>query len=212
MSQLNLKSRWIILLLILIVIPVFFVILIRQPLVKRYLQGQKANIETPRYSVLSRMPGHTLRLVDTTYLEYIADKFSIWKPEAIVDPLVYIQPNHINNAKYSISHIRFELVPKVNKLFFGISGNNGFLAKGAYSIEGDTLVVEVELDFESSTGTLSSSLTMEEAYLRTALSTLYYAHGVSTNSQVNGDTLVQIKTNIEKDIDNGQVSWPFQIN
>ena len=42
-----------------------------------------------RYSVQSDMPGYTIKLTDTRFLDYVADNIGIFKPNAVVDPESY---------------------------------------------------------------------------------------------------------------------------
>ena len=42
-----------------------------------------------RYSVESDVPGYTMKLTDTKFLDYVSGNIGIFKPDAVVDPESY---------------------------------------------------------------------------------------------------------------------------
>ena len=80
------------------------IILIRQPAIfipLRSLLGQQAKpITSKRYSVSSEVPGYSIHLVDSQYLDYITAKLDVFGNNKIVDPHVY--QNESWNSSLSI--------------------------------------------------------------------------------------------------------------
>jgi|GEM_PF-6389803 len=77
---------------VLIAIPVaIFVISQRQKLVNQAPAWPLIQT-TPvpeRYSVESDVPGYTMKLTDTKFLDYVSENIGIFKPDAVVDPESY---------------------------------------------------------------------------------------------------------------------------
>lgn len=163
-----------------------------------------------QYSTLSKIPNVTLTLKNTQYLEYVAANLKLFSDQAIVDPEQYYGKK-IGSKKYTITQLRFELVPTLDRYMVGISGEKGFAAFGTYAIEDNTLVVRVSVDLSETGNPLAGPLNQhEDVFLRAALLTLYYAHG-RTDGMVDPIAFRKIQEEIKTYIYDGVFVWPVQI-
>src|SRR5690349_3015175 len=104
--------------------------------------------QSERYTALSEVPGYSLKLSDTAYLDSLVGKFAIFNNQAIVDPRVYRGFPELP-LRYTITNIRFILSPFVESPIVSISGTakKDFASRGEYLIEGnDTLVIRISLN------------------------------------------------------------------
>lgn len=196
---------------VLLLLPLGLLFL-RHPAVKEmlpsFLQKTQKEVKSPRYSAESQVSGYTLKLVDTSYLDYVAENLGIFGSQAIVDPRVY-QGFPDLTLRHTVSHVRFLLVPIVTHPLFSVWGKDNLATRGDYRVEKDTLVVNVFVDPAQITGLLGKFF-LEDAYLRTALSTMYYAHGLVNNRPNLRETL-KIKSDIQDILHAGIMPWPIRI-
>jgi hypothetical protein len=83
-----------------------------------------------------------------------------------------------NTQRYTVSHLKFELVPTLDRYMIGLGGSTDFAGRGVYAVEGDTLVVRVSINEEQlEKGKAIGQFAMEDMFLDTALQTLIYATG-----------------------------------
>lgn len=132
---------------------------------------------SPQYTAETKTPGYSVAVVNTAFLEYLAATMSIYGDEAIVDPRVYFgEPDNIN--RYTVSHLKFELVPTLERYMVGLGGKDDFAGRGVYAVEGDTLVVRVSLNQAQIAKTnVQGQFALEDIFLDTALQTLSYVRG-----------------------------------
>ncbi len=96
-----------------------------------------------RYSAQSDVPGYSLRLIDTSFLDFTVSKMNVFAPKAIIDPRFY-QGNTDIKLRSTISTVRFVLSPTVNHpVSFVVSGDGRttravITGQGNYSVQGDT--------------------------------------------------------------------------
>ncbi len=82
-----------------------------------------------------------MALTDTTFLDYTAQNLGIFETGAVVDPrFVYNQTNVA--VKYTVSRVKFLLVPKVSHLLYSVWGKDNLATYGDYRIDGAALEVE----------------------------------------------------------------------
>jgi hypothetical protein len=74
---------------------------------------------SPQYSAKSEVSGYTMTLTDTRYLDYVTTTFGTFGPQAIVDPRVYHGFPDIK-LRYTVSRVRFVLVPKLDNFLMAI--------------------------------------------------------------------------------------------
>jgi hypothetical protein len=169
-----------------------------------------------KFSVASEIEGYTITLVDTAYLEWVAENKKIFTPNAIVDPRVY-QGFPDLNLKYSISKVKFVFLEELDRPMSIIVEGDGrdsplvILGKGDFSVEGDTLVIRVSLNLSQiNDESISGKFSFEDAFLRTAVSTMYYSVGLLDPLSEN-KALLEVKQNILDYLYGGIFSWPFRI-
>jgi hypothetical protein len=169
-----------------------------------------------RYSVRSDVKGYTLSLVSPDYLDYTTASLNIFTPNAVADPQMYHgQKGAVKRTQ--ISHIKFVLVEEVDDPITAIVEGDGqkiemvVVSTGDYDIQDDTLVVRVAVQFSKfSLLMLTSKFGWEEAFLRCAINTMYYALGTA-DPVADQEKLVHIKKDMEKNVYSGLFVWPFRI-
>lgn len=129
------------------------------------------------YSVVNTVPGYTVTLADTAYLDYITSRLTIFSPNGVIDPAANSGHREVT-TRYTVNAIRIELVPALDRYILGVSGNDFFAGYGTYLVDGDTLVVKIALNFNDSMLYASAHGT-EEVFLDVLYQTLYFAHGVT---------------------------------
>ena len=164
-----------------------------------------------RFSVANRMPGYSLKLVDTAYLEYVAAYMGIFSDKAIVDPQSYRKPAG-TLKRYTVSRVQFVLMPTIDQFLLALSGKKEFAGRGDYVVEGDTLVIKVSVSYDEQQGFFTKKFSTEDAFLRTAFQTLYYAHGLSDDGVVNAQAFAKIKTDMTDNLYGGVFPWPVRID
>ena len=146
----------------------------------------RSNDLSKRYSAQSEVPGYSLRLIDTSFLDFTVSKMDVFAPKAIIDPRFYQGYTDVK-LRSTVSNVRFVLSPTVDHpVSFIVSGDGRttpvvMVGQGSYSVQGDTLVITVSLDVAQLTTGLAGKYFLEDAFLRTALCTMYYAHGLPNN-------------------------------
>jgi hypothetical protein len=208
------KTLIVIAVIILFLLPLAL-LFIRNPRVSLFLaplrqSGINKAITAQKYSVMSEVQGYTIKLIDTKYLDYLAESMGIFDKQAIVDPRIYLGFKDIK-TRYTVSRIRFVLVPKIDSLMVALSGKKTFLGIGEYRVEGDTLVLPVSLDFaQLTTGPLAAKLAPENTYIRAVGMVLYYAHGI-TDNETNAEAFSKMTRDIEEYLYKGIFPWPIRI-
>lgn len=179
--------------------------------VQKILRVTTNNQVSDQYVAASEAPGRTLKIVDTAYLEFVAANLGIFKDKAIVDPQLYRGKTDATQ-KYTVSHVRFVLVPDVEAFVYGSSGKEAFASKGGYRIDGDTLEVLISLNAdEIRRGAFNTQFPFEEAFLKTAGVTLLYAHGVSDPMET-AKMLEKLKNDMKEYLYTGIFAWPIRID
>lgn len=161
------------------------------------------------FSAESQVPGMTMTLNDTAFLEYTAQNLGMFEQDAVVDPrFVYNQTNAA--TKYTVSRVKFLLVPRVSRLFYSVWGKDNLASMGDYSVDGNTLIISVSLDPKQITGGPAGKFYLENDYLLTALSTICYARE-DINHQLNRQALSKITSDIQTYLLTGLMPWPIKI-
>lgn len=166
---------------------------------------------SPQYTAETKTPGYSVAVVNTAFLEYLAATMNIYGDEAIVDPRVYFgEPDNTN--RYTVSHLKFELVPTLERYMVGLGGKDDFAGRGVYAVEGDTLVVRVSLNEAQIANTnVQGQFALEDIFLDTALQTLSYVRG-STGPFVDIATLAKIQKDIQEYVRTGIFERPIRID
>ena len=167
-------------------------------------------VVSARYSVKSDVPGYTIQLADTKYLDYLTANIGIFDNQAIVDPRVYRGFANMK-LRYTVTHIQLDLVPSVDWPFVNLSGTDSFVSKGDYLVDHDTLVVRIYLDISALTKGLTKQFSLEDTYLRTLGETLSFSHGISPDPQTNGEAWTKIADDIQNYLYTGIFAWPIRI-
>ncbi len=197
---------------ILVTIPVvFFVISQRQKLANQtpVWPLMQTTPVPERYSVESDVPGYTIKLTDTKFLDYVADNIGIFKPNAVVDPESY---QGGSTARHTVSHIKFVIIPRVSKTLVAVPGRKDMAAYGDYTVEGDTLVLRVQFSPTETAAIGAGQHTPEATCLLVALQTMQYAHGVSSDPRATLDVLLNVQQGITTYLYNNVLPWPIQIS
>jgi hypothetical protein len=92
----------------------------------------------------------------------------------------------------------------------GIGGEKDFAARGDYVIEGSTLVIRVSMNFNEQGNTGAGANQREDVFLRAALLTMYYAHGL-VDGGTNAVAFKTIQDEVKKYVYDGVFVWPFQV-
>ncbi len=181
-----------------------------QQLFPTLLQTPQDGIANARYSVTNEVPGYSLKIVNTTYLDYMMAKLGLFNNQIIVDPKTYRGFPGLQQH-YSISKIIFSLVPTVDNPLSVVSSDTALLGKGEYRVNADTLLVRVSINFdELKKNSIATRYSLENAYLLTALYTLRYAIGF-VNGLPNENGLLSIKNDVQNNLYDGIFAWPFRI-
>lgn len=161
-----------------------------------------------RYTVTSDDPRYTITLLDTRYLDYVADNVGIFTPQGVVDPESY---QGGSRALHTISRVKFAIVPAIAKLLVAVPGQKELASMGDYTVQGDTLVIRVSFNPAETVALGSGQHALEDMFLRAALQTVHYAHGLSTDPRVNAETFGNIQSGIKEYLYNGVLPWPIRI-
>lgn len=138
----------------------------------RFLLPRK---NSSQYKAEGKVPGTTIAIVDTAFLEYIVSTFHIYEDDAIADPAMYFNAPH-STKRYTVSNLVFELVPTITKYMVGLGGSSDFAGRGTYVVDGDTLTVRISLNKDQLVkGVGNVKFNMEDMFLDTALQTLVFA-------------------------------------
>ncbi len=188
-------------------------LLLRNPKIKTLLTVGKTKISN-KYSVESDLSEYTVSMMDTSYLDYMAAKFNLFSPNAVIGSDFYIK-KLVDTKRQQINHIKFVLVDHVDAPISMVQLYSGKTAtvdcQGDYVLNGSTLVDRVSVNFTSlGKQVLLDKFAWENSFLRCALTTLYYAKGV-TNLSESYHELVDIKKDIDNNIYSGIFTWPFRI-
>jgi hypothetical protein len=132
---------------------------------------------SPQYSAETKTPGLMVAVTNTAFLEYIAATMKIYEQNAIADPQGYFGAL-TNSQRFTVSRLKFELVPTLDRYLVGLGGSTDFAGRGVYAIEGDELVVRVSINEEElEKGKDIGQFAVEDMFLDTALQVLIYATG-----------------------------------
>lgn len=167
------------LIIILVGIPLVFVVLSRWDDISHSITMLSISKRKSgsNFTFINKVPGYNARMLDTAYLDYIAGKLTIFAPNGVIDVAANSGDRKVT-TRYTVTTMRIELVPKLDRYIVGTSGNEFFAAYGIYSVEGDTLVVKIALNFEDSKLSASTHAE-EEVFLDVLYQVLYFAHGVT---------------------------------
>ncbi len=165
---------------------------------------------SPQYSAAAKVPGYSIAVVDTRFLEYIAATLNLYDDIAIIDPEVYFG-NQLTAKRHTVSHLRLELAPILDTYVVGLGGSIDFAARGVYAVEGDTLVVRISLDEEQvKKSEAPGQYMMEDLFLDATLQTLSYA--VSKPGQpMNPAELSKLQQSIKDNVLSGLFQRPIRI-
>lgn len=186
----------------------------RHPVVSTYLRTtlrlpSKGQV-SEQYTAASEVPETTVKIIDTSYLDYVAVNLGIFKDQAIVDPQIY-RGNQTATQRYTVSRVQFTLVDDLDSFVYGASGKNGFAAKGDYRVVDDALEVFISLDVDQvQTNAINRHYAAEEVFLKTVFTTLLYAHGL-TSPQETAKFLSELRSDMEQYLETGIFPWPIQI-
>lgn len=197
-----------------IVLPLVLLVFLNADRIKEAVQvfyWSHTRSTSPQYTAETKTPGYSVAVVNTAFLEYLASTMNIYGDEAIVDPRVYFgEPD--NPERYTVSHLKFELVPMLDRYMVGIGGKNDFAGRGVYAVEGDTLIVRVSLNEEEVAKTdVEGQFALEDIFLDTALQTLSYVRG-STGSFMDIATVAKIQKDIKEYVRTGIFERPIRID
>jgi hypothetical protein len=190
---------------------------LRHPAIRIWVSNilpQSKVITTKTYKVENKAPGVQISLLDNRYLDYVTASMNLFSFEKIVDPAVYYGVSPATLPRKTVSTIRFELVPVVDKPvgIVGAEGKQGvFIGKGTYHVEGDVLVIEVALDLNELNSPLAGQFALEDAYLRTALITMRYSAGFVNGNRADPGVIPAIVQDMKDYLYTGMLAWPIQI-
>lgn len=162
-----------------------------------------------KYIMKSDVSDYNLVLADTSFLDYMVLNMGIFNPQQIVPPDIY-NGNPEKKERFTVTSIKFMLVPTIQKFLVGISGETDFAGRGDYSIDGNTLIVRVSLNMNEKGNKLAGQYTYEDTFIRTAMETLYNARGF-TKGLAESEGFVKIKTDIDELLHKGLMPWPIRI-
>ncbi|NOH03874.1 MAG: hypothetical protein HND47_18865 [Chloroflexi bacterium] len=88
--------------------------------------------QSPQYKAETKVPGYHVAIVNTAFLEYIAETLHIYDVNGIADPEMYFG-NRASTKRHTVSHLRIELVPVLSRYMVGLGGSGDFAARGVYA-------------------------------------------------------------------------------
>lgn len=163
-----------------------------------------------QYTVSSKVPVYTPKIVNPSYLEYVTSRLKIFDTQAIADPAMY-RGSRDSKTRYTVSRVQIELVPRIDQFLLAIGGENDFAGRGTYVVKDDTLIVQVSIDpNEISSGGINGQYALEDVYLQTALQVLVYAVG-SPNKRMDPKELAKIDKDLEEYLYTGIFNRPILI-
>ncbi len=163
---------------------------------------------SPAYSAVSTTPDHTITLRDTAYFDYATSHLGIFNTHGVIDPATHSGDSTVD-TRYTISNLRFELVPVLDQFIVGVGGKKNFAGWGTYVIDGDTLIVRVALNFDDPALSERKS-SPAEVFLDVAYQTLYFAHGLTPGDKF-VDAFVKNQNDIAEYVRSGIFAWPVDI-
>jgi hypothetical protein len=165
---------------------------------------------SPQYTAEVKTEQYSIAIVDTAFLEYLAATMGIYGEQAIVDPAVYFgDPDNLQ--RYTVSRLKFELVPLLDRYMVGLGGEDDFAGRGVYAVEGDTLVVRVSLNEGAISGSdVQGQFALEDVFLSTALQTLSYVRGTA-GPYMDPASLSKIEKDIQEYVHTGIFTRPIRI-
>ncbi len=201
------------LVLLLLFAPIIF-ISFRQPLLSRYVKqilGIPSNTQnSAKYEAVNESKKQVLKIVDTSYLDFIASNFGLFEKNVIIDPKFYIEGKK-NDTKYTISKIEFKLIDDMPQYVYAATGPTNFASKGNYQINGDTLIIVVSLFTDQiPKNTIINTYKIEEVFLKTVFTTLLYAKGLSTPNEM-AVYISDISEGMDKYLKSGLFAWPIEV-
>ncbi len=196
-----------------IVLPLVLLVFLNADRIKELAQvvyWSNTRSTSPQYAGETKIPGYRVAVVNTAFLEYLAATMDIYSDQAIVDPRVYFgKPDR--PERYSVSHLKFELVPTLERYMVGLGGEDDFAGRGVYAVEGDTLMVRVSLNEEEvAKSDVEGQFALEDIFLDTALQTLSYVRG-STGPYMDIATMAKIQKDIKEYVKTGIFDRPIRI-
>lgn len=168
----------------------------------------KSPADKIRYSVMSEVPDYSITLNDVKFFDYVAENVGIFESDAVVDPAIY---RGGDEYRHTVTHVRFMIVHSVPKLLVGVPGQNEIAAMGDYRIMGDTLELLVSINPNETASLAAGSQSLEDVFLRAALQTMYYAHGLSDDPKDVGTVFRNVQQGIKEYLYNNVVPWPIDI-
>lgn len=170
-----------------------------------------------RFNAQSDVAGYTLKIADPQYIEYVAAKNNLFSSNAIVDPAV--QMNRAAKAKnHTVKNIRINMVSDLPQPMFLEVGKRTDAntrpspwGKGAYHIEGDTLVFDIYLDIpQIMSGTFVPKYAVEEKLIE-LISKLILLAVHPGDPQYRADMISQTQASIKDNLLSGLFQWPLRI-
>ncbi len=108
--------RWvaiIFIIVLLLVLPVVFIIVILHwgdiTHSITMFKASKRKLDS-NFQVVNSIPGYTIKLVDTAYLDYITGKLTIFSPNGVIDPAANSGHREVTK-RYTVSTLRIDFVP-----------------------------------------------------------------------------------------------------
>lgn len=198
---------------ILIVLPLVFFAYSNWPRLQEELVRSKflsGPTSDRQYSAEAKVPGYDVAIADARFLEYIAATMKLYDVNAIADPEIYFG-NKLSTKRYTVSGLRFELVPTLVQYVVALGGSNDFATRGTYAVENGVLVVRVSVneDEVAKSGQTGKSPT-EDMFLDTAIQTLIYATG-SPGQFMNPADIEKAQKAIRDNIPTGIFPRPIRI-
>lgn len=165
---------------------------------------------SPQYSIETKTPGYNVAIVNTAFLEYITATMHLYDVNAIADPEMYFG-NLATTKRHTVSHVRIELVPTLERYMVGLGGSDDFATRGIYAVEEETLVVRVSLEEQELVKTnIPARFALEDMFLDATLQTLVYATAQPGES-INFTVLSDLQKSIEENIKSGLFPRPIRI-
>ncbi len=208
------KRIWVIIgIVIVILLPVALLVYQNLDVIKKNVSLLKFSTRhtiSQQYSVASKVPVYTPKIVDTSYLDYVIAYMKIFDNQAIADPEIY-RGSRDSKTRYTVSRVQIELVPRIDQFLLAIGGENDFAGRGTYTVKDDTLIVQVSIDpNEILSGGVRGQYALEDVYLQTALQVLVYAVG-SPDKRMDPKELAKIDKDLQEYLYTGIFNRPILI-
>jgi hypothetical protein len=176
------------------------------------LNPQKPEVSA-QFGAESQVPGYTLTLADTRFLDYVTVTLDLFAPDALADPRHW-RKQFIVTQRITVKRAQFVLVQDVpSPIGFVVNPKTAeIFGRGGYDTDGDTLIIRVAFDTDAlAKAGKTDTGSLEDVFLNTIIKTMYYAKGAA-NPEEDRRVFGQFKVDMEEYLYKTKIfTRPFRI-